>query len=78
MAAGITPPWPGLKALWDSRATVAQALRMYPQYNAIDMVSDWVDHKRPFQTYHAAVIRLEKHTTRRPGSSAGTRAVRPE
>ncbi len=35
-AAGITAPFPGFNTLWGSRATVAQALRPFPQYTYID------------------------------------------
>jgi hypothetical protein len=41
------------------RATVAQALRPYPQYNLIDTSSGGGDHSG-HSTYHAAIIRLEK------------------
>jgi hypothetical protein len=59
IAAGITPPWPGFKALWGSRATVAQALRPFPQYSGIDTRSGGGDHSG-HSTYHAGIIRLEK------------------
>jgi hypothetical protein len=63
IAAGITPPWPGFKALWGSRATVAQALRPYPQYNEIDTRSGGGDHSG-HSTYHAGIIRVEKRYSR--------------
>jgi hypothetical protein len=59
IAAGITAPFPGFSALWGSRATVAQALRPFPQYNNIDTASGGGDHSG-HSTYHAAIIRLEK------------------
>ncbi len=34
-AAGFTEPFPGFSALWGSQATVAQALRPYPQYGTV-------------------------------------------
>jgi hypothetical protein len=34
-AAGIPEPFPGFRGLWGSRATVAQALRPFPQYGGI-------------------------------------------
>jgi len=36
IAAGITAPFPGFQQLWGKRATVAQALRSFPQYSTID------------------------------------------
>ena len=60
LAAGLTPPFPGFQALWSNgRATVAQALRPYPQYNSIDTASGGGDHAG-HSTYHAGIIRLEK------------------
>ena len=59
IAAGLTPPFPGFKALWGSRATVAQALKPFPQYNQIDTRSGGGDHSG-HSTYHAGIIRLEK------------------
>jgi hypothetical protein len=35
-AAGITPPWPGFAAALGDSATVAQALRPFPQYGSMD------------------------------------------
>src|SRR5262249_31807693 len=34
-AAGIAAPFPGFADLWGRRATVAQALRPFPQYNSV-------------------------------------------
>ena len=59
VAAGITAPFPGFKGLWGSGATVAQALRPFPQYNNIDTWSGGGDHSG-HSTYHAAIIRLDK------------------
>src|SRR6266446_5141537 len=60
VAAGITAPFPGFKALWtNGRATVAQALRPFPQYNTIDTASGGGDHSG-HSTYHAAIFRLEQ------------------
>jgi hypothetical protein len=63
IAAGLTPPFPGFKALWGSRGTVAQALRAYPQYQAIDTQAGGGDHSG-HSTYHAGIIRLEKRYNR--------------
>jgi hypothetical protein len=59
VAAGIRAPFPGFKALWGSGATVAQALRPYPQYSTIDTWSGGGDHSG-HSTYHAGIIRLDK------------------
>ncbi len=58
-AAGITEPFPGFSQLWGSRATVAQALRPYPQYATIDTAAGGGDHSG-HSTYHAAIFKLEK------------------
>jgi len=34
---GIVEPFPGFSALWGSKATVAQALRPYPQFNTVSI-----------------------------------------
>jgi hypothetical protein len=34
-SAGISEPFPGFTQLWGGRATVAQALRPYPQYGDV-------------------------------------------
>ena len=44
---------------WGSRATVAQALRPFPQYNGINTLSGGGDHSG-HSTYHAAIARIEK------------------
>jgi hypothetical protein len=59
IAAGISAPFPGFQALWGSRATVAQALRPFPQYNSIDTAAGGGDHSG-HSTYHAGIIRLER------------------
>ncbi len=56
---GITAPFPGFSTLWGSRATVAQALRPYPQYTNIDTYSGQGDHSG-HSSYHAAQIKLQK------------------
>ena len=37
IAAGIRPPFAGFQQLWGNAATVAQALRPFPQYGAVDI-----------------------------------------
>ncbi|HXJ39978.1 MAG TPA: hypothetical protein VNH18_11940, partial [Bryobacteraceae bacterium] len=58
-AAGITAPFPSFNSLWGSRATVAQALRPYPQYSGIDTYAGGGDHSG-HSTYHAAMLKLQK------------------
>ena len=58
-AAGIFEPFPGFNALWGGNNTVRQALRPYPQYQAIDTYSGGGDHSG-HSSYHAAVIQLQK------------------
>ena len=67
VAAGIRAPYPtfgdapGLRGTggWGGQATVRQALRPYPQYNAIDTGSGGGDHSG-HSTYHALMVRFEK------------------
>ena len=58
-AAGVSAPFPGFSALWGSRATVAQALRPYPQYSGIATDSGGGDHSG-HSTYHAGIVKLER------------------
>jgi hypothetical protein len=58
-AAGITAPFPGFNALWGSRATVAQALRPFPQYTYIDTYAGQGDHSG-HSTYHALITKFNK------------------
>jgi Carboxypeptidase regulatory-like domain len=58
-AAGVYAPWSGFNTLWGSRATVAQALRPWPQYNTIDTYAGEGDHSG-HSTYHAMVMKLNK------------------
>ncbi len=56
---GIGEPYPGFIKQFGSRATVAQALRPFPQYTNIDTFGGQGDHSG-HSTYHSAMIRLEK------------------
>jgi hypothetical protein len=56
---GISAPFPAFSSLWGARATVAQALRPYPQYTYIDTYAGQGDHSG-HSTYHAAEIKLQK------------------
>jgi hypothetical protein len=58
-AAGITAPFPGFNTLWGSRATVAQALRPFPQYTFIDTYAGQGDHSG-HSTYHAMLLKFQK------------------
>jgi hypothetical protein len=58
-AAGVFAPFPGFNALWGSRATVAQALRPFPQYSYIDTYAGQGDHSG-HSTYHALRVQLQK------------------
>ncbi len=56
-AAGFTPPWPGFSAALGANATLAQALRPFPQYQGgYDYSSD----NRGNSTYHSLQVKLEK------------------
>jgi len=61
-AAGVFAPFPGFNTLWGSRATVAQALRPYPQYSYIDTYSGQGDHSG-HSTYHAMIVKFSKRMT---------------
>jgi hypothetical protein len=58
-AAGVTAPFPAFNTLWGSRATVAQALRPYPQYSYIDTYAGQGDHSG-HSTYHAFLLKFQK------------------
>ncbi len=58
-AAGISAPFSNFAKLFGSRATVAQALRPYPQYTDINTWDGNGDHSG-HSSYHAAIIKLEK------------------
>ncbi len=59
VAAGLREPFPGFIGLWGSSATVAQALRPYPQFQTIDTRSGGGDHSG-HSTYHSMMLRYEK------------------
>ncbi|HTB11939.1 MAG TPA: TonB-dependent receptor [Bryobacteraceae bacterium] len=58
-AAGVTAPFPTFNTLWGSRATVAQALRPYPQYTVIDTYAGQGDHSG-HSTYNAFLLKFQK------------------
>lgn len=55
-AAGIREPYPGFAAQYGSRATVAQALRAFPQYQAVNTVAS------PYanSSYHSFQFKLDQ------------------
>jgi hypothetical protein len=57
VAAGYTPPWPGFATALGAHATLAQALRPYPQY-----LTGWSTNSadRGNSTYHALQVKLER------------------
>ncbi|HVW85329.1 MAG TPA: hypothetical protein VHB50_11645, partial [Bryobacteraceae bacterium] len=57
---GIKAPFPTFNQLWGSRATVAQALRPFPQYNGIDTYNGEGDHSG-HSTYHALLVKVQKN-----------------
>jgi len=59
VAAGLRTPFPGFAGLWGAQATVRQALRPYPQFQAIDTGAGGGDHSG-HSTYHAGMLRIEK------------------
>jgi hypothetical protein len=58
-AAGVFAPFPTFNTLWGSRATVAQALRPFPQYNVIDTYAGQGDHSG-HSTYHSGQLKFQK------------------
>lgn len=56
---GITEPYAGFNQQWGTRATVAQALKPYPQYTGIDTYSGGGDHSG-HSTYHSLVLSFQK------------------
>ena len=56
---GVAAPFAGFSTLWGTRATVAQALRPFPQYTAIDTYAGQGDHSG-HSTYNAGEFKLQK------------------
>jgi hypothetical protein len=59
-AAGLREPFPGFSELHGSRATVAQALRRFPQYQGVSTVAS------PYanSTYHSFQLKVDKRFSR--------------
>ena len=55
-AAGFSEPFPGFSTLWGSRATVAQALRPFPQYSTVSQFNPTYGSS----TYHAFQLYAQK------------------
>jgi hypothetical protein len=55
-AAGITAPFPGFSQLFGAQATVAQALRPFPQYQGVGVVAAPYDNS----TYNSLQIKVDK------------------
>jgi len=61
IAAGVKAPWSGFSTLWGSSATVAQALRPFPQYgNFITDDNSFGYDKTGNSTYHSMQARMTK------------------
>lgn len=59
---GVGEPYPGFIQQWGNRATVAQALRPYPQYSGINTYAGGGDHSG-HSTYHALILSFQKRYT---------------
>ncbi len=59
VAAGIAPPFPLFVADFGTGATVAQALRPYPQYSRVDTIAGGGD-RLGHSTYHSMELKLNK------------------
>jgi hypothetical protein len=59
VAAGITPPFAAFTTVFGTGATVAQALRPYPQYSRIDTIAGGGD-RLGHSTYHSMELKLNK------------------
>jgi Carboxypeptidase regulatory-like domain len=59
VAAGITPPFAAFTTVFGTGATVAQALRPYPQYARVDTISGGGD-RLGHSTYHSMEVKLNK------------------
>jgi hypothetical protein len=64
-AAGFSEPFPGFSELWGGRATVAQSLRRFPQYNGVGIYGSTYGNS----SYHSFQYKLDK---RYRGGLSGT------
>ncbi len=58
-SAGLVEPWTGFSTLWGGAASVAQALRPFPQYSTIDTNAGGGD-RLGHSTYHSLQVKLTK------------------
>ena len=58
-AAGVVAPWSGFNKLWGTGATVAQSLRPFPQYSAVDTINGQGD-RIGHSTYHSMQVKFSK------------------
>jgi hypothetical protein len=58
-AAAIVPPWPGFNKLWGTGSTVAQSLRPFPHYSAVDTTNGQGD-RIGHSTYHSMQVKFSK------------------
>ena len=58
-AAGVVAPWPGFNKLWGTGSTVAQSLRPFPQYSAVDTTNGQGD-RIGHSTYHSMLVKFSK------------------
>jgi len=59
---GVYAPFSAFNTLWKNSATVAQALRPYPQYQNIDTYTGEGDHSG-HSTYHAFIAQVQRRFT---------------
>jgi hypothetical protein len=59
IAAGISAPFATFNTLWGNGATVAQALRPYPQYGTVDTYNGGGD-RIGHSTYHSMMVKFQK------------------
>ncbi len=59
IAAGVKAPFPAFATLWGTGATVAQAVRPFPQYSTFDTYNGGGD-RLSHHTYHSFMLRFEK------------------
>ena len=58
-AAGVVAPWSGFNKLWGTGSSVAQSLRPFPQYSAVDTINGQGD-RIGHSTYHSMQVKFSK------------------
>jgi hypothetical protein len=56
VAAGFTPPYASFAADWGGSATLAQALKLYPQFYSVNVLNNHLGNS----TYNALLLKVEK------------------